>query len=377
MAETFPRWGFPDINFIEIDSEKIKTDIITGYEAVAKRSLAAGDPIRLFLLSIADRFIDALNNANIAGQQNLLTYAQAGNLDALGVLLSAERLDASPAMTTFQFTLTGALNTDLIIPQGFEVTNGIVIFATDKELVIPAGEVYGSMSATCTTAGVIGNDYLQGQITTIVKPMAYLQSATNTTVTSGGADAEGDEAYAERLRLATDSFSVAGPAAAYEFHARSVSPAIIDVSVFSPNPCEVEIYPLLTGGTIPAQELLDMVQEYFGKEDVIPMCDLVTVKAPEAYNYAINVDYYITRDDQKKATAIREKIEAAVQEYISWQQTEVGRPITPANLVYLVKQAGAYDVDLTTLSPPETAELTYGQVAQCTGVKINYKGAVL
>ena len=196
------------------------------------------------------------------------------------------------------------------------------------------------------------------------------------TASSGGADTESDEAYADRLRLATDSFSVAGPEAAYEYHARSVSPAIVDVSVLSPNPCEVEVYPLLAGGTIPAKELLDMVQEYFGREDVVPMCDLVTVKAPEAYNYTINVDYYITRDDQRKATAIRERVEAAVQEYVLWQQTKIGRHITPTTLVSLVKQAGAYDVDLTTLSPHEAVELSYGQLAQCTGVTINYKGVV-
>lgn len=29
MPETLPRWGMPDVNFIETDPEKIKSDLIS------------------------------------------------------------------------------------------------------------------------------------------------------------------------------------------------------------------------------------------------------------------------------------------------------------------------------------------------------------
>lgn len=57
MPETLPRWGMPDVNFIETDPEKIKSDIINRYESAAGRTLSAGDPVRLFLLTIASEII--------------------------------------------------------------------------------------------------------------------------------------------------------------------------------------------------------------------------------------------------------------------------------------------------------------------------------
>ena len=46
MPETLPRWGMPDVNFIETDPEKIKSDIINRYETAAGRTLSAGDPVQ-------------------------------------------------------------------------------------------------------------------------------------------------------------------------------------------------------------------------------------------------------------------------------------------------------------------------------------------
>lgn len=376
MANTFPRGGFPEVNFVEVDPEVIKSEIITGFEKVNGQALAPGDPRRLFLLSIADRIIQLKNDINIAGQQNLLTYAIGGNLDALGVLLSAPRLAESPALTTLEFELSEAMGINVIIPQGYEVTNGIVTFATDRELLIAAGELRGTVSATCTTAGVSGNDYLPGQISTIVKPMAYVSSAKNITTTSSGANAEDDEAYAERLHLATDSFSVAGPEAAYKFHARSVSSAIIDASVVSPSPCVVKIYPLVTGGELPSADLLAKVNTYFKQENIVPLCDFPEALSPEVVEYSVNVDYYISPEDLKRSETIHADIEKAVNEYILWQQSKVGTSINPDNLIYNVKKAGAFRVDLSTLSPASFTELAGNQVAQCTNITINRVEAV-
>lgn len=374
MAETLPRWGLPEVNFVETDPETIKAEIITGYEKAAGRSLAVGDPIYIFLLSLADRIIQYMNNTNTAGQQNLLSYAKGKNLEALGANMSVDRLPASSAVTTIRFTLAQALGEDYIIPANFEVTNGVVIFVTDCELIIPAGELTGEVLAICTTAGAEGNGYLAGQITTIVTPMTFLASAQNITDTSGGADAEDDPEYADRIKLAPNSYSVAGPKKAYEYHTQSVSSAIIDVSVTSPNPGEVKIYPLLEGGTMPSDEVLDMIQAYFATGEISPLTDEVKVLAPTAKEYTINVDYWISRDDITKAASIRSAVEAAVEEYRYWQQTKIGRDITPDQLISNVKNAGAARVDFSTLSPASWTELADGEVAQCTNVVVTYKG---
>lgn len=374
MAETIPRWGLPEVNFLETDAETIRSQIITGFEQASGDTLAAGDPRRLFLLSIADVIIQQRTAINLAAQQNLLSYAQGGYLDALGQLLAVERMAESKAVTTIEFTLSQALGSVYTIPAGTQVTNGVVTFETDEDLLIPIGQTKGEVSASCTVAGPVGNDYLAGQISTIVTPMTFVSGAQNTTITTGGADAESDSDFADRIRLAPNSFSVAGPEKAYVYHAKSVSPAIIDVKVDSPTPGEVDVYVLLTDGTLPTEDTLEQIEEHLSDENIRPLTDYVVVKAPTASNYEIVLHYWINQEDSSKAAQIQSDVEAAVEQYRLWQQTKIGRDITPGKLLQLVFAAGASRVDNSKLKPAAWKKLEAMQVAQCTKVNVVYEG---
>lgn len=374
MAETIPRWGLPEVNFLETDAETIRSQIITGFEKASGDTLAAGDPRRLFLLSIADVIIQQRTAINLAAQQNLLSYAQGGYLDALGQLLAVERMAESKAVTTIEFTLSQALGSVYTIPAGTQVTNGVVTFETDEDLLIPIGQTKGEVSASCTVAGPVGNDYLAGQINTIVTPMTFVSGAQNTTITTGGADAESDPDFADRIRLAPNSFSVAGPEKAYVYHAKSVSPAIIDVKVDSPTPGEVDVYVLLTDGTLPTEDTLEQIEEHLSDENIRPLTDYVVVKAPTASNYEIELHYWISQEDSSKAAQIQADVEAAVEQYRLWQQTKIGRDITPGKLLQLVFAAGASRVDNSKLKPATWKKLEAMQVAQCTKVSVVYEG---
>lgn len=374
MAETIPRWGLAPVNFLETDAETIRSQIITGFEQASGDTLAAGDPRRLFLLSIADVIIQQRTAINLAAQQNLLSYAQGGYLDALGQLLAVERMAESKAVTTIEFTLSQGLGSVYTIPAGTQVTNGVVTFETDEDLLIPIGETMGEVSASCTVAGPVGNDYLAGQISTIVTPMTFVSGAQNTTITTGGADAESDPDFADRIRLAPNSFSVAGPEKAYVYHAKSVSPAIIDVKVNSPTPGEVDVYVLLTDGTLPTEDTLEQIEEHLSDENIRPLTDYVVVKAPTASNYEIELHYWINQEDSSKAAQIQADVEAAVEQYRLWQQTKIGRDITPGKLLQLVFAAGASRVDNSKLKPATWKKLEAMQVAQCTKVNVVYEG---
>ena len=374
MAETLPRWNLPEVSFMETDPSAIESGLITGYEQASGRTLASSDPVRLFLLSIAAAIIQLRNAVNIAAQQNLLSYAAGSYLDELGRYLAVTRLPASKAKATFRFTLSEALAEAYVIPAGFEITNGSVTFTTDTETIINPGDLVVDVFATCTTPGESGNGYLEGQISTIVSPMPYLASAVNLTETSGGADTEEDAAFAERIRLAPNSFSVAGPSKAYIFHAYSVSSAIIDVAVLSPDPGVVNIYPLLEEGKLPGEELLEDVEAYLSSDDIRPLTDEVHVLAPTAREYSIHVDYWIFSEDQSRAEQIKAEVQAAVEEYRLWQQARIGRDILPDQLIRGVIAAGAARVDTSTLSPGGFTELGADEVAQCTGVSVNFKG---
>lgn len=374
MAEVIPRWNMPSVDFIEVDAEKVESDLITDYEKASGRTLAAGDPVRLFLLTIAAEIIQLRQGINFAAQQNLLTYAKGNYLDALGQSIAVTRLPASKAITTIQFTLSQALGNAYTIPKGFQVSAGSVTFETDNELIIPVGEKIGHVTASCTESGTVGNGFVAGQITTIVSPQPYLESAANTVTSVGGADIEDDAAYAERIRLRPDSFSVAGPEKSYIYYAESYSASIIDVAITSPDPGEVYVYPLLSGGQLPNESFLEGLLAHLSDETIRPLTDHVVTKAPTAVNYKIQVDYWVNQSDSVRIASIQAAVEEAVESYRLWQQSKIGRDISQDELIACVIDAGASRIDRTTLSPTAFQALSADQVAQCTEVKVNFKG---
>lgn len=374
MAEVIPRFNMPAVDFIEVDAEKVESDLITDYEKASGRTLAAGDPVRLFLLTIAAEIIQLRQGINFAAQQNLLTYAKGDYLDALGQSIAVTRLPASKAITTIQFTLSQALGNAYTIPKGFQISAGSVTFETDNELIIPVGEKVGHVTASCTESGTVGNGFVAGQIATIVSPQPYLESAANTVTSVGGADIEDDVAYAERIRLRPDSFSVAGPEKSYIYYAESYSASIIDVAITSPDPGEVYVYPLLSGGQLPNESFLEGLQVHLSDETIRPLTDHVVTKAPTAVNYKIQVDYWVNQSDSVRLASIQAAVEEAVESYRLWQQSKIGRDISQDELIARVIDAGASRIDRSTLSPTAFQALSADQVAQCTEVKVNFKG---
>lgn len=364
MSETLPRWNLPKIDFIDTDPEAIKASIIHSYEVAAGRVLAVADPIRIFLLSVASEIIQQRVLINQAAKNNLLSYATGNYLDALGNYLSVPRLPAGSAVCNIRFTLSQALSEVYTIPAGTEVTNGIVTFATNEDLLIPSGTLIGDVSATCTVPGTVGNGYYEDQVNTIVRPMTFVAKAANTNTTEGGSDEESDEDYAERIRLAPNSFSVAGPKNAYIFHAFSASSAVVDVSVDSPTPGVVNVYPILANGVIPDETLREQIKAYLSDEDIRPMTDDVHVLAATPVNYQINVRYFIRNEDKAKGSAIQVAVAAAVEEYKQWQHGKIGRDILPSKLVAMVINAGACRID-SGMFPVSYTQLNSTQVAQC------------
>ena len=128
-----------DIVFVDADADEVESYVIGRYEAITGRTLAKGDPVRLFLLTIAALIVLLLNKINETGKQNLLRYATGDNLDHLGALVGVERIPAKAAVTTMRIRLSAKLQTATIIPAGTRFTAGDnVFFALDAPLVIDA-----------------------------------------------------------------------------------------------------------------------------------------------------------------------------------------------------------------------------------------------
>ncbi|SPT78997.1 Uncharacterized homolog of phage Mu protein gp47 [Anaerobiospirillum thomasii] len=125
-------------------------------------------------------------------------------------------------------------------------------------------ETTAEISATALELGEIGNNIPVGKINQLVDPLPSITKVENITATSGAGDREDDERYAMRIKLAPASFSVAGPAKAYEYHTLSYSTAIIDAKIYGleDHPGNVYIHPLLTNGELPQTEFLEALTAY-------------------------------------------------------------------------------------------------------------------
>ena len=372
--------NLPEINFVTADKEVVENEVFALYTTITGRKLASADPICLFLLAITNIVILLLNRINDTGKQNLLAYARGANLDHIGIALGVERLQATGAVTTMKLTASMARPEGIAIPKGTRFTSGDgAFFALTEPYYLSANETSILVKAVCTEASVKGNGYPIGSITTLVDPIPYIASVTNTTISEGGADVETDDAFRERIREAPESFSCAGAEGAYEFFTKKASALISSVKVVSPKPGDVVVYPGLVSGEIAKAEILTLVETALTDKKVRPLTDNVSVKAPIAKNYSINLQYYIDSDNAYYADTIKARVDEAVTDYIKWQSGKVGRDIIPSELIRRIMEAGAKRVTVTspifTVVKDGRKEDGYQvELAQCTGKTITYGG---
>lgn len=256
-----------DINFVEVDAGKIEREMISDFETALKTTLYPGDERRIFLQQETPIIVGLKNSINDAARQNLLRYARGPQLDALGERYDTPRLPAQKAVVTLEWTLSSAQPNPVTIAKGKRATpDGQFFFATVEDLVIPAGNLSGTVKAEATVAGANHNGFVPGQISTIVDPTPFVASVANIDTSSGGADEEPDDdgvniwsGYRERIRLAPTKVSTAGPEDAYKYWAKTASQDIVDVAVLSPDPGEIKIIVLMKNGESPSQPILDAV----------------------------------------------------------------------------------------------------------------------
>ena len=386
MSDTIQSvFDMPDVSFTDGDTlGDMQTRLIAGYESRYKEltgrqvSLAPADPMRILIYAIALELFQVEQYVERAGKQDLLKYSYGDYLDNIAAGRGVTRQPAEAAEAVIRFTLSEAKSYAVGIPSGTRVTNGNgIYFQTKAYGEVAAGSLSADIDAECTETGAKGNGLTAGQLSVLVDPVAYVASVTNTETTSGGVDLETDDSLAERVFLAPSGYSVAGPEDAYVYWAKTYNTNIGSVKPTSSDPCEVVIYILMKDGTIPGSAVVSGLQSYLQDSNIRPLTDQVTVSVPTAKTFAVSLTYYINRSDSKKAEAIKSAVNAAVQEYIEWQTTEIGRDINPSELIKRVVNAGAKRVTVTAPVFTSVGDTEVAQVAQSGGepdVTVTYGG---
>jgi len=370
--------NLPDVEFANKDIEDILSDTISSYEKAyfeqngTVKKLYPGDPIRIFLYSQALREFQLRQIIDFSAKQNLLKYAKGDYLDNIGA--TVERLKASKSRVTIKFNMSSPQPTAQIIPIGTRVTPGNnIFFETTENVEIPAGEIEVTSIMECTIEGKSGNGFLPGQINVLVDPVPWVKSVSNIDKSQGGSDIEDDESYRERIWLAPESYSTAGPDGAYKFFAKQYNSSIVDVEVSSPSPGVVDIRVLLENGEIPTQTLLDSLKDYLSDGTKRPLTDYVVVNAPDIVNYDIDIVYYILDEDSAMTSTIQTSVNQAIENYKNWQKSKIGRDINPSKLTADIISSGAHRVEITS---PVYTEIQATDIAIDLNVNIVYGGLV-
>lgn len=363
---------YPDIHFVDTDTETLVNALIQSYEAFTGRTLYPADPARLFILWVADIIIQERVNIDFSARQNVPRYAEGEYLDSLAELFKdTYRLEPEKAKTTLRFTLSVPLEVATTVPAGTRATvDGEIVFQTAKDLTILAGDTFGDVEAECQTAGEIGNGFVPGQINQLIDIFPYFGTVENVSESDGGADEESDAAFYDRLRESVETFSTAGPLGAYEYYAKSASALIVDVKATSPEPGEVDVRVLLSGGQLPGEEIIKEVLEILNADKVRPLTDHVTVSAPEIVPYDIDFTYWTQEGGAVSDETVAENIASAVRMFKEWQGAKMGRDVNPSYLISLLMQAGAKRVKVR--SPvdtvvPDNAVALIGETAVVNG----------
>lgn len=345
--------NLPDVSFIDdMQLEDVQMQMVRDYQdrykAITGKDvvLDRADPMSLILYALSIQVYQALLYVDKTGKQDLLKYSYGAYLDNLAAMKGIAREQAKPSRAMIRFTLSGIRPSTVEIPEGTRVTNGEVYFQTESHAEIPSGESSVDVAAECMTSGVVGNNLEVGEINILVDPVPYVAKVANTEPTTGGADIEDDDTLKDRIYIAPSKYSVAGPEESYRYWVKTYNSNISDVLIYSDDPVDVVIEFIMNDGELPSESMLLGVQKFLSDEQIRPLTDRVTVKAPETVEYKVNVKYFVNQSDLKKVDTIKTAVNAAVDDYIQWQRSKIGRDINPSQLIQQMVSAGAKRVEV-------------------------------
>lgn len=357
--------------FIERDPDKIVSEIKADFETRLNKPLNPGQPEMQIVNSMAYRELLLRSQIQSACEQMLVDLSSGLVLDHLAVLVGVERLAATSAKDTLLFVLEDG-HTGVDIPAGTQVqsTDGKVIFVTTVEKTVDTDVLEIEIEAECTTSGTIGNGYLAGDINVLLDPLPFIVSVSNTGTTGAGSDVESDDEFKERIRLAPNSYSVAGPELAYKFWAKTASALIIDVAVVNITAGQVNIYPLVADGSETSSEVIDAVQAILSDETIRPLGDGVVVASPTRIEYELEIELEIFPDTVEGD--VIDKVTEDLTAYAVSKRQTLGRDIIEDQIkgicmikdqVYKATIVGFTDIIV------DATEFAY-----CTGISVTVSG---
>lgn len=179
-------------------------------------------------------------------------------------------------------------------------------------------------------------------------------------------DGEDDDALLRRVLLAPDSFSVAGPEAAYIFHALTADPTLSDASATMPAPGEVLVSLLSASGAGTASaDQIAAVTAVVNADGIRPLTDEVTVASATIVPYAIEATLQLAYGPD--TAIVLAAANAALAAYLA-KRRRIGRLVSASGIAGALQVDGVETVQLD--SPPADIAISRIQAAHPTSITI-------
>jgi phage-related baseplate assembly protein len=181
---------------------------------------------------------------------------------------------------------------------------------------------------------------------------------------------EGDEALRQRILLAPEGYSVAGPSGSYIKHARDAAGDVLDASAQSPSAAVVVVHVLSrVGDGTASPALVEIVRLALSDETVRPVGDRLTVQSATIVTYAIEaaLTFYPGPD---MSIVLAQSLERARAYAI--EQHKLGRDVTRSGIFAALHIPGVQNVNL--ISPPADIVIDDNEASYCTDIAVTSAG---
>ena len=241
--------------------------------------------------------------------------ADSDHLELLAAQRGLERNAAVCARGNLRFSISDTKTTEVIIPSGTAVatnSDSPVLICTTEDSSIPPGSLSVSVPARAEQAGYRGNIRVGTAVVPVSVP-AEIDSVTNPSVFSGGADAESDASLRERIRKSYLNQPNGMNAEYYIKLAKSVEGvAKAGVIAKQRGAGTVNVYVGGHSGAL-SNDKLGEVQQALDRERELN----VDVLAVNAYPYSCDLEVTVIPKAGYENTEVTDKITAAFEDYLS------------------------------------------------------------
>lgn len=344
-----------EIHYIDYDPDEIWGDMMTAYVEAGGDILYPGDEKEILLRSAQAIIVHMLAGVDNALRMQTLRYAVGDYLDLIGEMHGVERKPAEPSKFSVSIQENTTGRTTMLFA-GTQLTyDGTITYHTlydvilrgrgDSTIVAVESDIYGEQAILSTF------DPLE-----LVEPNPEISSVYVASSSSGGANAETDDSYRERIRTYGFSSVTAGPSLQYENIAKSVDDRIVDAKALNGGAGVVEVYLVINSGNI--SFIAPAVRDALSADNVRPLTDTVSVQGGEELTYDLTIQY------TRSGAMVESDILKAQEEYVAWQNNHLGRPFNPDRLVAAIYQVGATRAVISEDSTFDDGEAVYTEIEE-------------